>query len=415
MERVMSAIGMFVMMGIAYSLCPRDRRKHVNWRTIGGGMVLLVGFAVVVLKTPARAVFSVANDAVTRLLSFSRDGAQFVFGGLVTDTKSFGYIFAFQILPTIIFFAALMGILYHIGLMPFLIRQMGRVLARCLKTSGAESFSTVSDIFVGMTEAPLVIRPYLASMTLSELNACMTAGLATTAGGVLAAYVSMLHDSVPEIGGHLIACSVMCAPAALVIAKLMLPETETPQTLGDTRIAIPKTSANLLDSVASGTADGLRLAVNVGAMLISFLALTAMVNFGLKWMGDHLVHTPLSLERLFGWLFSPLAFLMGVPPEDVSKVGTLLGQKTALNEFVAYSHMSQMLKENGQWLTERGRLIASYALCGFANFGSIGITIGGYSSLAPERRPDVSRLGFRAMVGGFLTTCMVACVAGILL
>lgn len=415
MERLTSACGIVIMLGIAYLLCPSDRRRKVNWRTIGGGMFILIGFAFIVLKTPARVAFSWANDAVNKLLGFSREGAEFVFGNLVTDTKSFGFIFAFQILPTIIFFAAFMGILYYLRVMPFIIRQMGRALARVLCVSGAESFSTCSDIFVGMTEAPLVIRPYISNLTLSELNACMTAGLATTAGGVLAAYVGMLSPYVPDIAGHLIACSVMCAPAALVIAKLMLPETDTPQTLGDTGIEIPRAHSNLLDAVTAGTTDGLRLAVNVGAMLISFLALVAMINFGLGWLGNRVLHTSLSLERVFGWVFSPLAFVMGVPLDEVTKVGSLLGQKTALNEFVAYSHMTKMLGENAGWLSERGRLIASYALCGFANFGSVGITIGGYTALAPDRRSDVSRLGFRAMVGGFLTTCMVACIAGVLL
>jgi len=415
MERLVSVLGIVVMMGIAFAMCPHKRRKHANWRTIGWGLVFLIGFAVIVLKTPAQIFFTWANTAVEILLNFSKKGAEFVFGGLVTNTQSFGFIFAFQVLPTIVFFAALMSILYYLGIMPFIIRQMARLIAKLLHTSGAESFSTVSDIFVGQTEAPLVIRPYLPTLTMSELMACMVAGFATTAGGVLAAYVAMLNQYIPDIAGHLIACSVMCAPASLVIAKLMLPETETPQTMGTTSIEVPRTGTNLLEAVASGTTDGLRLAVNVAAMLISFLALTAVVNFMLGWMGDHLLGTSLSLERICGWLFSPLAWVMGVPLQDVTKVGTLLGQKTVLNEFVAYSNMSQELIKDNSWLTERGRLIASYALCGFANFSSIGIQIGGYSGLAPERRPDLSRLGFRAMIGGLLTTCLVACVAGVLI
>jgi CNT family concentrative nucleoside transporter len=289
-------------------------------------------------------------------------------------------------------------------------------MAKFLGVSGAESFSTVSDIFVGQTEAPLVIRPYIASLTQSELMACMTAGFATTAGGVLAAYVLMLQDFVKGIAGHLIACSGMCAPASLVIAKLMLPETEEPKTLGTVAIEIPRTDANLIDAAVRGTTEGLRLAVNIAAMLIVFIALTAMVNFGLKWVSLHVLGTALSLERIFGWLFSPLAWVMGVPWQDVTKIGTLLGQKMVLNEFVAYSEMSQKLAETGgEWLSERGQLIASYALCGFANFGSIGIQIGGYSGLCPERRSDLSRLGIRAMIAGTLATCLAASVAGILL
>lgn len=415
MERVISAFGIVVMLAIAYAFCPRERRRAVCWRTVGWGMAILFAFAVIVMKTPARALFRLANDAVDKMLTFSRSGAEFVFGSLAVSNSSLGYIFAFQILPTIIFFAALMGLLYHIGLMPWVIRAAARLMSRFMHTSGAESFSTAADIFVGMTEAPLVIRPYLSKMTLSELMACMTAGLATTAGGVLVAYVGMLNSHVPGIAGHLIACSVMCAPASIVIAKLMLPEIETPETLGNTRIEIPRTSANAVDALAAGTTDGLKLALNVGAMLITFLAIVAMVNCGLNWIGTHVFHMPLSLQQIFGWVFAPLAWIMGVPAQDVTHVGSLLGQKLTLNEFVAYTNMSQQLAQDSTWLTERGRLIASYALCGFANFGSVGITIGGYSSLAPERRSDLSRIALRALIGGTLTTCMVACVAGVLL
>jgi len=414
-EKLIGMMGIIVILGMAFAFCPHDRRRSINGRTVGGGLLILFLFAILVLKTPARVLFKITNDVVSKLLDFSKEGATFVFGRLVSDTDAFGYIFAFHILPTIIFFAAFMSVLYFIGLMPWIIRQMARAMTRLLSVSGAESFSTVSDIFVGMTEAPLVIRPYLASMTVSELMACMTAGLATTAGGVLAAYIVMLRDFVPDIAGHLIACSVMCAPAAIVIAKLMLPETESPQTLGRSDIEIPRNASNLMEAITIGTLDGLRLAVNVAAMLIAFLALLAMVNFCLGWLGEHVLHVKLSLERICGWLFAPLAWLMGVPHEDVLKVASLLGQKTVLNEFIAYTHMSEALKADPGWLTERGRLIASYALCGFANFGSVGITIGGYTALAPSRRPDISRLSLRAMLAGFLTTCLVATVAGLML
>ena len=415
MERLTSGLGILTMMAIAFLLCPGDRRRRVSLRTVGFGLAILLGFAVLVLRTPVRHAFSWANTAVNSLLGFSRQGAEFVFGGLVNSAGPLGYVFAFQILPTIIFFAALMSILYYLRIMPLLIGTMARFISRHLGTSGAESFSTASDIFVGQTEAPLVIRPYLDKLTLSELLACMTAGFATTAGGVFAAYVLMLSPHVPQIAGHLIACSVMSAPASLVIAKLMLPETDEPVTRGRSDIRIPRTSVNFLDAVVTGTSDGVRVAVNVGAMMIAFLALTAMLNAGLGWLGDHLLGTELSLERLSGWLLSPLAFVMGVPGSDVTKVASLLGQKTVLNEFVAYTTMSQHLAADPGWLSERGRLIASYALCGFANFGSIGIQIGGYSGLAPSRRADLSRLALRAMIGGLLATCMVACVAGILL
>ncbi len=409
MERLIGVFGVIVIMGLAFLFCPAGQRKNVNWRTVGLGMLLLAGFAVLVLHTPVKYVFSLANGFVDKLLSFSSAGSTFIFNALGVNAPPVGFVFATQILPTIIFFAAFMAVMYHLGVMPFIIRNMARFISKFLGVSGAESFSTVSDIFVGQTEAPLVIRPYIATLTQSELMACMIAGFATTAGGVLVAYVGMLRDHIPDIAGHLIACSVMCAPASLVIAKLMLPESEEPQTLGDTKIEIPRVDANVIDAAARGTTDGLRLAVNVAAMLISFVALTAMINYGLGKIG-------ISLEQIFGWIFWPLSWVMGVPAEDVSKVATLLGKKVVLTELIAYQDMSEMLKQtNGEWLTPRGRLIASYALCGFANFASIGIQIGGYSGLCPERRGDLSRLGFRAMIGGTLATCMVAAIAGVLL
>jgi CNT family concentrative nucleoside transporter len=413
-ERAVSAFGMLVMMALAFALCPRERRRLIKLRTVGGGLLMLIAFAVIVLRTPASRLFLLGNDLVDRLLAFSRDGASFLFGRLTTDPASFGFILAFQVLPTILFFSALMSLLYHVRVMPFVIESLGRLLMRVLGTSGAESFSTVADIFVGQTEAPLAIKPYLAKMSNSELNACMVAGFATTAGGVLAAYVAMLSHAVPGIAGHLIACSVMSAPASLVIAKLMLPEEAGRDFAHEARVNIPQASENVLDAITQGTGDGIRLAVNVGGMLVVFLALTAMFNAGLSYAGG-LFGYPLTLEEIFGWVFAPLAWVMGVPSSDVLKVGQLLGQKTALNEFVAYTHMAEMLSKDPHWLTERGRVITAYALCGFANFGSIGIQIGGYSGLAPERRADISRLALRAMFGGLLATCLVACVAGVLL
>lgn len=418
-ERLISTLGAVVLLAVAFACCPRALRPHIRLRTVGGGLGLLLLFALLVLKTPAGVVFAWASQGVDRLLEFSAQGAGFMFGPLVTEPTKFGYVIAFQVLPTIVFFAALMSILYYVRVMPFVIHHLGRLLSRSLGTSGPESFSTVADIFVGQTEAPLVIRPYLPALTRSELMACMTAGFATTAGGVLAAYVLMLKPFVPDIAGHLIACSVMCAPASLVIAKLMLPESETAAegaaaTQSETSAA-PAAATGLLDAITAGTTDGLHLALNVGAMLVAFLGLTAMLNAGLGWLGQSLLHTQLSLELLLGWVFAPLAWLMGVSQADVLKVGSLLGQKTVLNEFVAYTTMSQKLASDPMWLSERSRLITSYALCGFANLGSIGIQIGGYSALAPTRRADLASLGPRAMFAGLLTTCLVACVAGILL
>ncbi|MDQ2642647.1 MAG: NupC/NupG family nucleoside CNT transporter [Myxococcota bacterium] len=413
-ERLTSLGGALVLLGVAYLWCPKAARKDIKLRTVGGGLLLLLLMAVLVLKTPVSGLFSLANGGVERMLGFTREGAKFVFGGLSIDQARFGFLFAFQVLPTILFFSALMSVLYYLGVMPWIVERGGRLLSRALRVSGAESFSTVADVFVGQTEAPLAVRPYLSRMTLSELHACMVAGFATTAGGVLAAYSAMLSGSVPGIAGHLIAASVMSAPASLVIAKLMLPERETPETTGELRAAAGDESANLLDAVTRGTIDGVRLAVNVAAMLIVFLTFTALFDAVLSWAGA-LVGLDLSLSRILSWLFWPLSFALGVPASDVSKVATLLGQKTVFNEFVAYSSMAENLAKDPTWLTDRGRLITSYALCGFANFGSIGIQIGGYASLAPERRADLSLLGFRAMVGGLLTTCLVACVAAILL
>ena len=413
-ERFTSVVGALAMLGLAFASCPREKRSRVNWRTIRWGLVILVLLALLVLGTPVSRLFGYMNVAVERLLGFTRQGAEFVFGGLSSDSRAFGYIFAFQVLPTILFFSALMSVLYHLRVLPWIIEKGGRFLSVRLGVSGAEAFSTVADVFVGQTEAPLAVRPYLQRMTLSELNACMVAGFATTAGGVLAAYVSMLSALVPGVAGHLIASSVMSAPAALVIAKLMLPEVEVPETSGDLRVAMPSTSANLLDALVRGTLDGVRLAVNVAAMLIVFLAFTAMFDALLGAVGSA-VGIELTLTRVLSWVFAPLAFLLGVPSADVAKIGTLLGQKTVFNEFVAYTHMSTELARDPLWLSERGRLIASYALCGFANFGSIGIQIAGYGSLAPERLADLSRLGLRAMLGGLLTTCLVACIAGVLL
>jgi CNT family concentrative nucleoside transporter len=413
-ERLISALGIVVILALAFAFCPRERRPHVQRRTVLGGLGLLVLAAGLLLGTPIARGFGAVSGQVERLLGFTQQGARFVFGALVEESPSFGFVFAFRVLPTILFFSALMSVLYHLRILPWIIERGGRLLSRALGVSGAESFSTVADVFVGQTEAPLAVKPYVARMTLSELNACMVAGFATTAGGVLAAYVAMLSSSVPGIAGHLLASSVMGAPASLVIAKLMLPESEQPETTGELRAEQPHDSVNVLDALVRGTLDGVRLAVNVAAMLIVFLAFTALFDSLLAGAGA-LLGLQLSLIRVLSWLFSPLAFVLGLPSGEVSKVASLLGQKTVFNEFVAYSHLSQMLAADPAWLSERGRVIASYALCGFANFGSIGIQIAGYSSLAPQRLADLSRLGLRAMIGGLLTTCLVACVVGVLL
>jgi len=411
-ERLTSALGIILILLVAFLFCPRERRRDVRLRTVGGGLVLLFAIAWLVMKTPLRVLFDWATRAVDHMLAFSAEGAAFVFGRLATDTSSFGFVFAFQVLPTIVFFSALMAAAYHVGLMPLIVRVLGRALSRLLGVSGVESLSTVADIFVGQTEAPLVIRPYLASLTRSELMACMTAGFATTAGGVLAAYALMLRAHVPDIAGHLVACSVMAAPASLVVAKLMLPESRDART-DEPPLALPRVATGLLDAVAIGTTDGLKLAANVGAMLVSFLALTALADACLTWLTGALLSEPLTLQRVLGAVFLPLSWAMGVAGDDIEKVAQLLGQKTVLNEFVAYSTLTRELARDPTWLAPRSRVIASYALCGFANFGSIGIQIGGYASLAPSLRPALAALGPRAMLGGLLTSCLLACLAGL--
>jgi concentrative nucleoside transporter, CNT family len=425
-ENLVPVLGLVVLIGLAW-LMSVDRR-HFPWRVVLWGLALQLGFALLLLRTPwGQQAFGWASNAVNRVLSFTDAGTEFLWGGLfrtsadlvaqmgpggggmtwwqVTDAGTgalvpLGTIFVIHVLPTIVFFSSLMAILYHLGIMQQIIRSMAWAMRRTMGTSGAESLSVAADIFVGQTEAPLVIRPYIGTLTNSELLACMTAGFATIAGGVLVAYVRFGVDA-----GHLIAASVMAAPASLLIAKVVFPQTERAPTAGGARLDIPKEHANLLDAAAGGATVGLKLAANVAVMLLVFIALVAMVNYGLGW-----VH--LSLPQIFGWIFAPLAWCLGVPWHEARVVGNLLGTKIAVNEFVAYVQMMNAV--HGGLLGPRSTVIATYALCGFANFGSIGIQIGGIAAIAPERRADVARLGMRAMFAGTLATLMTAAVAGIL-
>ncbi len=411
----MSLVGLFAMIGIAWLFSTNRRRFPV--RVAAWGVALQLFFGLLVLRTASGLwLFRMLNDAVVKLLEFTAKGSEFVFGAYATEHFSF----ALNVLPTILFFSALMSVLYHLGVMQRVVGAVAWLMQRTMKTSGAESLSTAANIFVGQTEAPLVVRPYVARMTLSELNAVMVGGFATVAGGVLAAYVGMLHEHFPDIAGHLIAASVLSAPAALVIAKVMVPETERAETAeGATAESLERIDANLVDAVARGATEGLKLALNVGAMLLVFLALLALMNYlvGLPVMAyDSLMHThhaAPTIEGMLGVLFWPLAFLMGVPIDDCAQVASLLGEKLVLTEFVAYMHLGEAMSRGGE-LSHRAAVIASYALCGFANFGSIGIQIGGISAMAPERRGDLARLGVRAMAGGMLAACMTACVAGLM-
>jgi CNT family concentrative nucleoside transporter len=410
-EKIIGVVGLIVMLGIGYLLCPADKRKHISWRIVGVGVGLQFLFAVLILRTPIKKVFEFANEAIGTLLNFTLEGSKFVFGPLV-DTSKFGMIFAFGVLPTIIFFSSLMTVLYHLGIMQAIINVISKAMAKTMKTSGAETLSASANIFVGQTEAPLVIKPFVSKMTQSELMAVMVGGMATVAGGVMAAYVGMLRNDFPDIAGHLMAASVMSAPAALVMAKIMVPETEVPETAGEgTELAVEKLDANVIDAAARGAGEGLTLAMNVAAMLLAFIALIAMVNFVITTLGGFAGIEGLTLEKIFGWLFAPLAFLMGTPIKDVTAIGTLLGQKTVINEFVAYSNLSTMVKQ----LDQKSVVIATYALCGFSNLSSIAIQIGGIGGIAPERRGDLARLGIRAVVAGSLACFMTAAIAGILL
>lgn len=398
MERCVSAIGLVVLLVIAWLMS--ENRRRMNWRLIASGLSLQFVLAVFLLRTPiGQSIFDAARGFVDRLVSFSDAGAEFVFGPNFRD-----HYLAFSVLPTIIFISSLTAIFFHLGVLQRVVKVMAWIMVRVMDTSGAESLSASADVYVGMTEAPLVIRPYLATMTRSELMAMMTTGMATVAGGVMAAYVRMGADA-----GHLLTASLLAAPASLVIAKIMVPETETSPTKGTVRVEITRTDANVLDAACRGASDGLKLALNVAAMMIAFYAIIHALN----WMLTPLPHVggePLTLERLLGWILAPLAWVLGIEWKDAQVVGMLLGKKTVFNEFVAYQDLVTR-----QGLSDRSFTIATYALCGFANFASVAIMVGGIGSLEPSRRAELARYGMRAMAGGALATLMTAAVAGTLL
>lgn len=414
LQRSTSFFGLFALVGLCW-LMSTDRKK-INWTLVAWGMALQLIFGIIVLKTtPGLWFFSKLNDGTMALLGYTGEGTKFLFGSFITGKIEAPMInFAFNVLPTIIFVSALMTVGYHIGIMQWVVDIFAVVMYKTMKTSGAETLSTAANIFVGQTEAPLVVKPYVAEMTNSELLAVMVGGFANTAGGVLAAYVGMLHPYFPDIAGHLIAQSVMSAPAALVCAKIAMPETGVPKTLGHVKMGREKIDANVIDAAARGASEGLGLAFNVAAMLLAFIALIAMLNGMLKAVGVWVGYPQISLENLLAILGWPLAWLMGVPTQDCWTVGKLIGVKTVLNEFVAYLQLTDILK-SGQPLTHRSVIIVSYALSGFANFSSIAIQIGGISGIAPTRRHDLAKLGLKAMVVGAIATFMTANIAGILI
>ena len=415
MHQYIAAVGYFVMIFLAWLMS--SHKQRFPWRVVLGGTILQVTFAWLTIKTePGRIFFEKAGLCFNTLMDFVDVGNEKVFGEDFRD-----HYFAFKVLPTIIFFSALMSVLYHLGIMQFIVRILGYVMQVTLGTSGAESLSASANIFVGQTEAPLVVRPYVARMTRSELMAVMVGGFATVAGGVMALYVGWGIDA-----GHLMTASVISAPAGLLIAKVMQPEVDTPETLGVSKHAMPRETSNLIEAATTGAADGLMLALNVGAMLIAFFGLIAMLDYGLTqgsaWIFDLLGHQdwqPLTMSRILGVIFSPISWFMGVEWKECFSVGQLLGIKMVATELVAYAQLDVMMGDVdtgiAPTLSKRAIIISTYALCGFSNFASIGIQIGGIGAIAPGRRTDLTQLGMRAMLGGTLACCMTACIAGILI
>ncbi|MBE9210800.1 NupC/NupG family nucleoside CNT transporter [Nostoc sp. LEGE 06077] len=401
MERAISFLGILVFIGISYALSVE--RQAIRWRTVAWGLGLEFIFALLILKTPwGLNVFKSLGDIVSNFLAFSDVGAKFVFGENFKD-----HLFAFQVLPTIIFFSAFISVLYYYGILQRVVNILAWVMIKTLKTSGSESLSCAGNIFLGPTESALMVKPYIANMTLSELHAVMTGGFATIAGGVLGAYLSF---GIPA--EHLIAAFFMTAPTSLVVSKLMYPETEVSQTAVQAKIDVETNYVNVIDAATTGAIDGVKLAVNVGVMIIAFLGLLAALNALLGWFGS-LVNLPqLSLQLILSVVMAPVAWLMGVPWNDCQQVGALLGTKTILNEFIAFLDLKQLIQDGK--ISQRSIIISTYALCNFANIGSIGITIGGLTGLAPQRQHDLARLGVRTMIGGLLASFITACIAGIL-
>ena len=402
----MGVVGLIFLLAAAYALSLD--RKAIRPRLIVWGLGLQLLLAFLVLKTPFARVFREIGGVVNRAMTYAEQGSVFVFGDLAKSDGPAGQIFAFQILPLILFVSALFAVLYHLRIMQFVVKGIALVMQRVMGASGAESLNVAANIFMGQSEAPLTIRPYLKRLTQSELMTVMTGGMATISGALLIAYV--------RIGGvpteHLLTAVVMTAPACILLAKMIVPETETPETLGRVPNSDKQDDVNVIDAAARGASEGLYLALNVGAMLIAFIGLIAVSNALLSWIAElpGMSFMPLSLETFLGAIFAPLAWLLGVPWQDASTIGNLLGTRMVLNEFVAYAQLGPIRET----LDPKSALIASYALCGFANFGSIGIQVGGIGSLIPERRHELAKLGLRAMLAGTMANFMTACIAGLI-
>jgi len=403
--RLTGLIGIVMVLGIGV-LFSRDR-KAIDWRVIGTGLALQFVFAIFVLRVPAgQTLFRHLGDFVTAVLGFSYVGSGFVFGQVGQRNSPLGVIFAFQILPAIIFVSALFAIMYYLGIMQLVVKAMAIVMNKLMKASGAESTNVAASIFMGQTEAPLTIRPFLPTLTRSELMTVMTAGMAHVSGSIMAAYIAFGVEA-----RHLLTAVIMTAPGTIMMAKLIEPETEEPRTRGNVQIDIPKTDVNIVDAASRGTGEGLHLMLNVIAMLVSFISLVALFNGALGWVHSHVALVPQNLQTILGWIGRPIAWAIGVPWQDTTAIGGLIGERAVLNEFIAFADLGRMRAQ----LDPRSFTIASFALAGFANISSVGIQIGGIGALAPERKADLARLGFRAMLAGTLANLMSATIAGLLL
>ena len=406
MENYIGILGIIVLLGIAFLLS--NNKTLINKNIIFWGLGLQISFAIIILKTSfGKALFFYFNILIVKLISFADAGSDFLFTSFIPDV---GYDqalinFAFRALPVIIFFSSLIAATYHLGIIQSIVKSIAKIMEKTMKTSGAETLSISANIFVGQTEAPILIRPYISKMTNSELMTVMVGGFSTVAGSVMALYVTWLNN-IPEIAGHLLAASVMSAPAALMVAKIIYPETKSYQIINSNSIKLKSQDNNLVDAIGRGATDGLKLAANVAAMLIAFISLVAMINFILGLLGT-------SMQEMLGLLFKPLAWTMGIPWADAKIVGTLMGEKIVLTELIAFRDLSDYVSNNT--ISERSVIIASYALCGFANFGSIGIQLGGIGSMAPKRKKDLSKLVFKAMLGGAIASWLTASIVGILI
>ncbi len=406
MENYTGILGIIVLLGIAFLLS--NNKTLINKNIIFWGLGLQISFAIIILKTTfGKALFFYFNILIVKLISFADAGSDFLFTSFIPEVGFDQALinFAFRALPVIIFFSSLIAATYHLGIIQIIIKNNAKVMEKTMKTSGAETLSISANIFVGQTEAPILIRPYISKMTNSELMTVMVGGFSTVAGSVMALYVTWLNN-IPEIAGHLLAASVMSAPAALMVAKIIYPETKSYQIISSNSINLKSQDNNLVDAIGRGATDGLKLAANVAAMLIAFISLVAMINFILSLLGT-------SMQEMLGLLFKPLAWTMGIPWADAKIVGTLMGEKIVLTELIAFRDLSDYVSNNT--ISERSVIIASYALCGFANFGSIGIQLGGIGSMAPKRKKDLSKLVFKAMLGGAIASWLTASIVGILI